>query len=593
VTKNLNLPFLSYLNKILRFAQNDTLGFLDRFLKHMEEAVRAEKLERPKWKQKRPPVNSRLKSSPLIATGLFLMLGFGIWLLSDAEPVYAGLQETLPTHHWAYSYIDELRLRGHFGDLFASNRPFTRGEVAEQLHRLKEQGEETPGCAVFLDRLNAEFEDEIRQLSENEEGASQIQMGATLAQDGVARRDEDLKAYGIYRLEGGYFTDHVAAVDVAKLDRYLKEDPTYQGENWRGLTAYMEQAYLRVRFENFQATFGRDFLRWGPGRTGALLLSDDHKPLDFFSFSYRLRWAKFTYFFSILDDYKLNAQEHFETPWTRLVNRFLTAQRLDFNLWGGKLHIGLSEAILFADSERTFGLSYFNPLTNYFELVENEGDGNIFANVDVRVLPFPNSELYGELLIDDYQVDREAPGDLEPNEIGLILGAELADILGWAPTTLGIEYVRITNRTYNTLAPWEKFLYRGKCIGYPLGNDFDRWEGTIRHTFPSGFGAALKVGYLRKGEGAVEKAFDTPWMLVSSVEEGYSEPFPTGMVAKTWTTGGNLSFQPTRAFRGMFDAEWGWTQNADHVRGKRAYSWSCTLGVWWNLRKIWGVGGER
>jgi len=477
-------------------------------------------------------------------------------------------------------YIDELRVRGHFGEFFASNRPFTRGEVAEELCRVKEQGAVEPCCAVFLDRLCAEFEDEIRELAVREE-VSQIQIGTTLAQDVVGRRDGGLKALGIYRLKGAYFSKHLAAVDVPKLDRTLKEDPAYRGKDWRGLTAYMEQAYLRVRLKNVEATFGRDFLRWGPGRTGALLLSDDHKPLDFFSFSYRLRWARFTYFFSVFDHYKSGDEP--------LVNRFLAAQRLDFNLWGGKLHVGLSEAILFADAERTFGLSYFNPLTNYFELVENEGDGNIFAEVDVRMLPFRNVELYGELLIDDYQVDREVPGDLEPNEIGLILGVEVADVGGWAPTTFGIEYVRITNRTYNTLAPWEKYLYHGKCMGYVLGNDFDRWHGTIRHTFPSGFGAALNVGYLRKGEGAVEKDFDTPWMMVSSVEEGYSEPFPTGIVEKTVTTGLDLSFHPTRALRGTFDAEWSWTRDADHVRGKRAYAWACTLGVWWDLRKTWLV----
>ena len=507
------------------------------------------------------------------------MLGLAIWGLLSAGLVHAGLHETLPTYHWAYTYLDELRLRGHFGGLFASNRPFTRGEVAEELRRLREQEGVEPFCALFLDRLYKEFEDEIRQGD-----GSQIQMGTTFAQDVVARREDRVKAFGIYRLKGGYFSKHLTAVDVPKLDRTLKEDPAYRGKDWRGLTAYMEQAYLRVRLKDVEATFGRDFLRWGPGKTGALLLSDDHKPLDFFSFSYRLRWAEFTYFFSILDHYK-----HGDEP---LVNRFLAAQRLDFKLWGGKLHIGLSEAILFADSERTFGLSYFNPLTNYFELVENEGDGNIFANVDVRVLPFRNVELYGELLIDDYQVDRETPGDLEPNEIGLILGAEVADVGGWAPTTFGVEYVRITNRTYNTLAPWEKYLYHGKCMGYALGNDFDRWQGTIRHYFPSGFGAALNLGYMRKGEGAVEKDFDTPWMDYS-VEEGYSEPFPTGIVEKTFTAGVDLSFHPTHALRWTFDAEWGWTRNAEHIRAKRAYAWSGTLGVWWDFRRTWSVDDGR
>lgn len=536
----------------------------------------------------------RLMSSRLLRPmarrrhGLILIWVLGIWGLLSGRPAQAGLYETLPMVHWAYTYIDELSIRGHLRGLFASHRPFTRAEVAEELRRLKEKDVVAPSCALFLDRLYAEFEDELRQV-----GGSQIQIGATFAQDVVARRADRVKAFGVYRLKGGYFSKYVTAVDVAKLDRTLKEDPTYRGKNWRGLTAYMEQAYLRVRLRDVQATFGRDFLRWGPGRTGALLLSDDPKPLDFFSLSYRLQWVKFTYFFSVLDYYTLDDEERSQKPWARLVNRFLAAQRLDFNLWSGKLHIGLSEAILFADSERTFGLSFFNPLTNYFELVVNEGgNGNIFADVDVRVLPFRNVELYGELLIDDYQVDRRTPGDLEPNEIGLILGAEVADVGGWAPTTLGIEYVRITNRTYNTVAPWEKYLYQGKPIGYALGNDFDRWWGTIRHYLPSGFGAALNVGYLRKGEGAIEKDFDTPWMDYT-VEEGYSEPFPTGVVEKTLTLGMDLSFHPTHALRWAFDAEWSWTRNAEHIRGKRAYAWSCTLGVWWDFQRTWYVEDER
>ena len=45
----------------------------------------------------------------------------------------ASIHETLPTWHWAYEYIDALRLRGGFEALYTMNRPYTRGNVAKSL----------------------------------------------------------------------------------------------------------------------------------------------------------------------------------------------------------------------------------------------------------------------------------------------------------------------------------------------------------------------------------------------------------------------------------------------------------------------------
>jgi hypothetical protein len=48
------------------------------------------------------------------------------------------------------------------------------------------------------------------------------------------------------------------------------------------------------------------------------------------------------------------------------------------------------------------------------------GENNAFLSVDLRGRPTQKSEVYGELLIDDVQVETKVPGDLEPDELGFL-----------------------------------------------------------------------------------------------------------------------------------------------------------------------------
>ena len=58
---------------------------------------------------------------------------FFVVIVISTQTLIAGLKETLPTYHWAYQHMEELRLRGFFSDLNFAKRPFTRGEVASAL----------------------------------------------------------------------------------------------------------------------------------------------------------------------------------------------------------------------------------------------------------------------------------------------------------------------------------------------------------------------------------------------------------------------------------------------------------------------------
>lgn len=116
----------------------------------------------------------------------------------------------------------------------------------------------------------------------------------------------------------------------------------------------------------------------------------------------------------------------------------------------------------------------------------------------------------------------KTPGDLEPNEIGWLIGSQYADPFHIEGLTLSAEYVRIANRTYKTPFPWERFSYRRKPLGYPLGTDLEYFQLGIEKWFGPKWIVKTKFSVLNKGEGGIFSAWDEPWMNYT-IEQGYHE----------------------------------------------------------------------
>ena len=76
------------------------------------------------------------------------------------------------------------------------------------------------------------------------------------------------------------------------------------------------------------------------------------------------------------------------------------------------------------------------------------------------------------------------------------------------------------------------------------------------------------ASYLRKGEGSITAPFDTTY-LEYTVEEGFSESFPTGTVQKETTVGIELFFIPTYAAWIRMESGMTWISNAGHVAGEK------------------------
>ncbi len=297
-------------------------------------------------------------------------------------------------------------------------------------------------------------------------------------------------------------------------DERLAQDPEYKGKKWRGLAGEVESAMAVYKGRGFYLLAGRFGSSWGPSQK-SLILSETARPMD--GIQLRSEWGKFrfTYQFAKLSR---NGDE----------NRYFAGHRIAFKP-NKNLHFSLFETIIYGGPGRSIEIAYLNPLMFFhaFQLNENYDD-NTFLGFDFTWFPNYQHKLYGQILIDDYQVDSEVRGDNEPNEIGIQLGIHSIDIFDLFD--LKAEYLKITNRTYNQIFSRNRYENRGELIGHPFGSDGDRYSLTFKKWFCDNKKASLEFSYQRKGEGRFDDYWDAPWLDV----DDYTESFPTGIVEKSF-----------------------------------------------------------
>jgi hypothetical protein len=266
---------------------------------------------------------------------------------------------------------------------------------------------------------------------------------------------------------------------------------------------------------------GRFSSFWGPTEQ-SLVFSSTARPMDAFSFRLKWRMIDFTYQFAKLD--------RLEPPDSAglFQNRYFAGHRLDFRPVEN-LRIGLFETIVFGGPGRNVDLTYLNPIMFYHAVQLNEDvDDNTFLGIDFCWYFDNRHKLYGQLMVDDMQVDDEAIGDQEPDEIGYMLGFRTLDL--FSLFDLNAEYLKITNRTYNQKLTRNRYENRGDLIGHQFGPDGDLLQMSITRWFENSRKLSLHLAYHRKGEGSYDDPWTEPWR---EFDGDYTEPFPTGVVEKS------------------------------------------------------------
>ncbi|GEM_PF-3999192 len=296
----------------------------------------------------------------------------------------------------------------------------------------------------------------------------------------------------------------------------------YGGKVWGGVIGYGDLVYSSYRQNKIAVYLGRRKLEWGPNLTGSLILSGKSMPYDGFSFNYNFRGnLKLSAFTFILDPYQ-NVDGSYQ-------ERYLSGHRLTWEP-KYKLTIGISEVVIYGGEGRNPEVYYFFPLFFLHGSQLNQGiDDNTLIEADFRWLPFSATEIYGQILIDDFQIEKKTLEDNEPTEYGLLFGINRSELPFMPYLQAGAEYVRIANRTYDQPLPRNKYINRGYYIGYPLGNDGDLFTAQLILRLKDKIKFTGEFSRQRKGEGRIENDWDTPWMD----EPNYTEKFPTGTVQTT------------------------------------------------------------
>ncbi len=522
--------------------------------------------------------------------GWFFKYNFGlrwsvIWLLVlSTKIVPAQDLATLPTDHWAYQYLQQLGLRHRAAGSMLLTLPLSYQQAAAILDSA---GPFAASAAerFWLHRLQA-----LTALPAS--SRPWLQAGGRVIENAGRMEAGGLQSRFAVRSHLGIFPDrHLALFNVISLDQAMRDDPQYIGKRWRGFTGYTEQAYARLHFDKYLIKFGRDFLWWGRGQDATLLISDYSRPVDHFLAQLTLPWLRLTYVAGKLDRLPL-ADSLTARYATGFAERYLAAGRAEFEPVKNRLRLAITQMVINGGPNRGFEWYFLNPFVFYHGEQLNEKDlnekqnGNTFGALDFVARPKPGLELYGQLLVDDVQIEKTRAGDLEPNEIAYLLGTEIAAPLG---ASAGLEYTRVANRTYNTIQPWEKFLHRNRPLAHFLGNDFDRW--LLRASIYAGKQVQffLATELQRRGEGRIDSVFDQPFKDIT-LEKGYGEKFPTGVVEKSWHLRLEARWHPRPGFFLAAHGQYTHYKNFAHRAGVKESDTGLFLQIWWEKDWLIPIG---
>jgi len=441
-------------------------------------------------------------------TAILLLLTIASWPLPASADVAFPVGERIFELDYAYRY--RLATTRQALDLIPATGPFA-------------------ASGFFGDDQDDEYSPALRLFSGVDDDRTRIFVIGTerfLTEKNGSHRDLFSGQLGLrYR-----FSRWFDASIVFRMDRERAISPTYTGKKWRGLAGEVETAAIYFNHSNLRLTLGRQRLFWGPQPVN-LLLSETAFPLDLFSVDYHRGCVGFHFLFARLDQSRPDSTDLDRYAGYNFAadNRYLVGHRLDIKLHR-TLRLSLFETSVYGGNGRVPEMYYLNPLQFFHGAQLNEGDNdNTILGFDLTWLPRPGLRLYGQMIVDDYQIENESQGDQEPDELGFLCGLALAQPThSWWPD-FGLEYTRITNRTYHQTHARNRYLYRNEPLGHPLGPDADSLSVSLQWWPRRHQSVRLELAWGRNGVGSLHAPWTEPW---DDSKGDYQEPFPTGVVER-------------------------------------------------------------
>lgn len=318
----------------------------------------------------------------------------------------------------------------------------------------------------------------------------------------------------------------------------------------------------------YSASLGRAKLRWGPGASGTLFVSDEPDYYDFLQWGVSSPRLGYKFLLVSLDDglspepadYPDGYAGGFQgaASWTKS----LVVHRWDLTFFG-RLSIGIVEGLALGGVP--LSLAYLNPLLilhNRYAWNSDIAPGTPPASsalgLELRANPWRYMELYGSFIMNQLQTSYEIKtyGASEiPDSYGWIVGAEGAYPLGRGWAIGGVEYVYTNPWLYIRESRFNSFFW-GRAVtsnvsgsyqrvysslGYPAGPDSEALFARFGWDAPGMLLVEFSVESLRRGSNE---------LLSTAYEEGEAAAglrTPSGTVRRSTSFAGRVEWAASPA----------------------------------------------
>ena len=497
------------------------------------------------------------------------------------------LGSDLPLDHWAYDYLDRLKVKGLLDGFLNQTRPISREEVARAIWRVTEAAKAgdtriTEVEQSQLEWLHMEFAEELKDHPLSARGQERhlfrwcddqrgLILDAVGMSQGILGREHgsncrilDLRASilarGFLGKELSYAVSVVKGQVNSNLDEVAKEDVGLTGYfDSRGSYAYYDwsHAHLNLRLPWLELQLGRQPISWGPGDRGNLALSSYPPAYDFLQIRATVLRVRYVYLHGFLLSEVMTERETPEGFIRReYPNKFVAAHRIELNPFPW-VDLGLHEAVIYG--ERGLDLAYSNPLAWFWSAQHSSHDrDNVILGGDLRVRPIKGLSFYGALFIDELSLEDMFAQDAR-NKVAFQWGVYIVDPLGLENTDFRLEYARVQPCVYSHKFPVNNYRHDGVSLGHWLEENADDLYLALRHRCSRHLSIASHLTRTRQGERG-----EQPWCHLDPGR--YS--FLWGTVDRTLLMGLSLNVQPIHDLRISWSYERTERENRDHLPGE-------------------------
>ncbi|MBK7229267.1 MAG: hypothetical protein IPH97_10485 [Ignavibacteriales bacterium] len=294
-----------------------------------------------------------------------------------------------------------------------------------------------------------------------------------------------------------------------------------------------------------QVSLAKDYLQWGHGKFGQLILSDKApsypqirlqlKPTSWLRFNYLHGWLSSqvydssSFYYSYPGTLSQNLEKNY-------IPKYIAANLLTFTPleW---LDVSLGNSVVYSGDLRP---EFFIPFMFYKFLDHNSGRGNVNdANgamfFDISAKYPKNFQFYATTFIDVTEIRNVLDNNFENTWVGLTLGGKSVDVL-FDNLDITLEYTRLNPWVYEHKTETTNYKHLKYSLGHWLGQNADQLRLQFNYHLIRGLKFKLFLESIRKG------AFDEIYYAYSGMDEK-NFPFLYSPVRKEKRIGLDVTYE--------------------------------------------------